>query len=258
MKIQLALLGIALAGLGSAQEPSQRLTFDVISIKPSNPNANDNRLMPLPGGQTYEARNMPVKQMFSFLFRVPLNRISGGPSWLADARWDIDAKASRSYGLDDLHTMFQNLLVDEFKIKFHKETREVPVYALLVDKSGLKMKPNTSEEELKNPIAADKKGGSTIGTRVPPSYLCFWLTQQTARDGRPVIDRTGLTGFYDFKLSYLPDLPPGYDLSKLPPGMADFPSLFTALKEQLGLRLEAQKGPVEIYVIESAEKPSSN
>jgi uncharacterized protein (TIGR03435 family) len=135
--------------------------------------------------------------------------------------------------------------------------REMPVYALLVDKSGLKMRSNDSGQELKNPITGDKKSGATIGTRVPMSYLCWWLTQQTSTD-RPVIDKTGLAGFYDFKLSYLPELPDGFDMSKLPPGMADWPPLFTALKEQLGLRLEAQKGLAEVYVIEQAEKPSLN
>jgi uncharacterized protein (TIGR03435 family) len=250
-------VAFVLAALCSGQE-GRRLTFDVISIRPSSAGAQDNRIQPLPGGQTYEARNMQVKQMFSFMYRIPLGQISGGPSWLDDARWDIEAKADRSYNLDDLHTMFQNLLVDEFKLKLRKEVKEVPIYALLVDRSGLKMTSNNSEQELKNPISSGKKSGTVIGTRVPISYLCWWLTQQTSRDDRPVIDKTGLKGFYDFTLSFLPELPPGYDVNKLPPGMADWPSLFTALKEQLGLRLEAQRGPAEIYVIEHAEKPSLN
>jgi uncharacterized protein (TIGR03435 family) len=90
-------------------------------------------------------------------------------------------------------------------------------------------------------------------------YFSWWLgTAPLARDGRPVIDKTGLTGFYDFTLAFLPDLPPGFDQKELPPGMAERPDLFTALKEQLGLRLEAQKGPVNYYVIDSVEKPAEN
>jgi uncharacterized protein (TIGR03435 family) len=200
---------------------------------------------------------MSVKLMFSFLFRVPLRQISGGPNWLESARWDIDAKASQSYHLDDLHAMFQHLLVDEFKLDFHKEVREGPVYALRIDKAGLKMKVDHSDEELKDLISYGKTG-EAIGTRVPIEYLCWWLAQRLGTEERPVIDRTGLREFYDFRLRFLPELPPGYDVSKLPPGMADLPSIFVALREHLGLRLESQKGPIEIYVIDQAERPAVN
>jgi uncharacterized protein (TIGR03435 family) len=136
--------------------------------------------------------------------------------------------------------------------------KEGPVYALVVDKSGLKMKANESEQDFKIPISGDRTGVTT-GKRVPLEYFCWWLSQgPLGREGRPVIDRTGLKGFYDFTLAFLPDLPPGFDMDKLPPGMADRPDLFTALREQLGLKLEAQKGPVDFYVIDSAEKPAAN
>jgi uncharacterized protein (TIGR03435 family) len=254
---QLVLVTCLLVAMPARGQGTDRLTFDVVSIKPSPANASDTRLVPMPGGQTYQARNMSVKQMFSFLFRVPLQRLTGGPAWLNDARWDIDAKATHSYGLDDLHRMFQNLLRDEFNLTFHKENKEGSVYALLIDKSGLKMKADTSAEELASPITHRLSDGANIGKRVPINYLCWWLTSSVDRDARPVIDETGLQGFYDFTLKYLPELPPGYDTSKLPPGMADQPSIFTALREQLGLKLEAKKGPVEVYVFDDAKKPSS-
>jgi uncharacterized protein (TIGR03435 family) len=119
----------------------------------------------------------------------------------------LDAKATHSYNLDDLHRMFQNLLVDEFKLQFHKEEKEGPVYALLIDKSGLKMKVDTSEEELKSPIT-HRPDGASVGKRVPMDYLCYWLTSRIDRDERPVIDETRLQGFYDFTLAFLPELPP--------------------------------------------------
>jgi uncharacterized protein (TIGR03435 family) len=96
------------------------------------------------------------------------------------------------------------------------------------------------------------------GTRVPMKYLCWWLGQVLQNDGRPVIDMTGLHGNYDFTLSYQPELPPDVSRESLSPAIQDLPTIFVALKQQLGLKLQAQKGPVEYYVIDHIEKPSEN
>jgi uncharacterized protein (TIGR03435 family) len=97
-------------------------------------------------------------------------------------------------------------------------------------------------------------GNVFIGTRVPMQYLCWFLSQQLTSEERPVIDKTGLDKWYDFTLSFLPDIPK----EDLPPSLLDRPSLFDALKEQLGLKLQAEKGPVEYYVIDHVDKPSEN
>ena len=246
---------LLLAGAGFGQQ-KERLTFEVASIKPTPADSRSGGIKAMPGGQTYEARGAPVKLIISLMYKIPMRQISGGPAWLDSDRWDIDAKAAHSYSLDDLHIMFQNLLADEFKLKFHKEVKEGPVFALVVDKGGSKMKENETAQDFEIPIKGDRSGVTT-GKRVPMEYFCWWLGQgPVARDGRPVIDRTGLKGFYDFTLAFLPELPPGFDTSQLPPGMVDRPDVFTALKEQLGLKLEAQKGPVNYYVIDGAEKPT--
>jgi uncharacterized protein (TIGR03435 family) len=247
--------GLLMAALVFGQKP-ERLTFEVASIKLAKPEERG-FIKALPGGQTYEAKNVPVKLIMSLMYKVPLGQISGGPGWLESERYDIEAKAAHSYSLDDLHTMFRNLLADEFKLSFHKETKEGPVYALTVDKGGSKMTLNQTEQDFKIPIDRNKDG-EIIGTRVPISHLCWWLSQVLFRDERPVIDKTGLGKFYDFKLAFAPELPPGANTENLPPGLADRPTIFVALKEQLGLKLEAQKGPVEIYVIDHAEKPAAN
>lgn len=248
-----------LLAIASYGQKAERLTFEVASIKPAAANQPGGVIKALPGGQTYEARGVPVKLIMSLMYKIPMRQISGGPGWIDSDRWDIDAKAAHSYSLDDLHIMFQNLLADEFKLKFHKEVKEGPVYVLALDKSGLKMKVNESEQDFQIPITGGDRAGVTKGHRVPMEYFCWWLSQgPLGRDGRPVIDRTGLKGFYDFELAFLPELPPGFDMDKLPPGMADRPDLFMALKEQLGLKLEAQKGPVDYFVIDSAEKPAAN
>jgi uncharacterized protein (TIGR03435 family) len=149
------------------------------------------------------------------------------------------------------------MLADEFKLKFHKEIKEGPVYALTIDKAGLKMKVNESPQDFEIPVKGGG-GGVTVGTRVPMEYLTWFLGQVLQREERPVINRTGLTGNYDFTLSFAPELPPGFPKENLPAGFLDRPNIFDALRQQLGLRLDAQKGPVEYYVIDSVEKPAAN
>jgi uncharacterized protein (TIGR03435 family) len=153
--------------------------------------------------------------------------------------------------------MLGNLLEDEFKLKLRKDVKEGPVYALSVDKSGLKMKVNESPEDFEIPVQGGP-GGVTVGKRVSMQRLCFTLGQFVQGTERPVIDRTGLTGFYDFTLAFLPELPPGFNKDNLPPEMLSRPSIFEAVKQQLGLKLEPQKGPVEYYVVENIEKPVGN
>jgi uncharacterized protein (TIGR03435 family) len=152
--------------------------------------------------------------------------------------------------------MFQNLLADEFKLVFHKEIKEGPVYALMVDKSGLKIRVNESPQDFQIPIKGPPD--KVIGTRVPMQYFCWWLGQVLQREERPVIDQTGLDKNYDFTLDFTPELPPDFPKENLPPGFLDHPSIFDAVRQQLGLKLEPQKGPVEYYVIDHVERPAEN
>jgi uncharacterized protein (TIGR03435 family) len=249
------LIGLACFPVAHSQEKPARLAFEVVSIKPFQPNPAGfvAGIRALPGGQEYRTQGEPVKEMISLMYKIPVRQITGGPEWLNTDRWDIDAKADHpGYTLDDLHTMYQNMLTDQFKLKFHKETKKGPVYALTIDKSGLKMKGNNTPEPFQIPITGG--AGTIAGTRVPMQYLCWLLGEQVQQDGRPVINKTGLDGNYDFTLTFAPQLPPDFSEDRLPPGFADRPNLFQALKDQLGLKLERQKGPVEYFVIDSAEK----
>jgi uncharacterized protein (TIGR03435 family) len=237
---------------------STRLTFEVASIKPTQSSAGAvYGIKPLPGGSGYTAQNVPFKLMMSLMYKVPMRQILGGPDWVNTDRFDIEARADHPSSVDDLHVMFQNLLADRFNLRFHKEVKEGPVYALTVDKSGLKMKANGSGQAFGIPIVPAPGGGFT-GTRVPMQYLSWWLSQQLQNDGRPVVDQTGLDQSYDFTLSFAPQLPPNISRDSLPPEMQNLPSIFDAVKQQLGLKLEAQKGPVEYYVIDNVDKPSAN
>jgi uncharacterized protein (TIGR03435 family) len=242
------------------QEKRARLTFEVASIKPFKPDAGGRGaggIKPKPAGQGYDAVGASVRLMISLMYRTPIQKITGGAGWVDSDLWTVDAKADGAYNTDDLHTMFQNLLADEFKLKFHRDIKEGPVYVLTVEKSGLKMKVNDSPQDFEIPIQGGP-GGVTIGKRVPMEYLCYRLGQILRNEDRPVIDRTGLTGFYDFTLTFLPDLPLGFDKANLPPELLDRPNIFDALRQQLGLKLEPQKGPVTYFVIDSVQKPEGN
>jgi uncharacterized protein (TIGR03435 family) len=239
------------------QAAKERPEFEVATIKPGKPDKGGRGIRPLPGGQTYVADNVPVKLIIMLMFHVTKNQISGGPNWINTDLWSIEAKAAHPTNLDELHVMFQNLLIDRFNLKFHRESKEMPVYALVVDKSGSKLKRNDSPE----PFDFSIKGvgrGKLAGQRCSMSYLTWFLAQLPMLD-RPVIDETGLPGFYDFNFEWMPEVPkvPGADDRDAVPG-AEGPSLFTALREQLGLRLDAKKGPVQVMVIDNIDKPSEN
>ena len=256
MKFLVLLATLAFPGAATTQTPAHALTFDVAAIHPTRPGTDGGFIKALPGGHGYSAMNVTVKLMISLMYKVPMRQIHGGPNWLNEERYDIEARADGAYSLDDLHTMYQNLLADRFGLKVHRETHEGNVYALTVDASGLKMKPNTSPQDYEVPMQGPP--AKTVGKRVPIGYLCWWLSLQLQNDERPCVDLTGLTGNYDFTISFMPLLPPGVTEDRLPPEYKDLPSIFTALKEQLGLRLTAQKGPVEDLVIDHIDKPTEN
>ena len=254
--------GIAVvAGSIAAQsrEGSARLEFEIASIKVANPGGLGNQIRPLAGGQTYIAQNMSVKAIFALMYKVPDDQVSGGPSWLDTEGYDIEAKAAKPSNIDELHEMFQNLLADRFKLQFHRETKQLSVYALSVDRSGSRLKVNESEQDFKIPITP-AGFGKFKGIRVPMSYFCWFLSAPPPRGlGRPVIDKTGLDKVYDFELHFLPELPPGLRaVDRVSAEDLNGPTIFAALKEQLGLKLESTKGPVEVYVIDHAERPSQN
>jgi uncharacterized protein (TIGR03435 family) len=193
------------------------------------------------------------------MYNVPWGRITGGPDWLDTDYYDIEAKADHSYRPDDLQTMFRNLLADRFQLKVHKEIREGPVYVLTVDKSGSKLKVDESPVDDLTWIPHRSLGNHvTVWESASMASFCRWLGPALQSEELPVIDKTGLDKNYDFTLAFLPELPANFDKEKLPPAFRDLPSIFDALQEQLGLRLQRQKGPIEYYVVDHVERPAEN
>ena len=203
------------------------------------------------------ATSVPVKLMIAFMYRIPARQIVGGPRWLQDDRYDVEAKADKKHTVDDLNTMYQNMLVDRFHLKFHIETKEANAYVLTIDKSGSKMKADDQPQNYNLPITFSGIGAMK-GVRVPMPYFCWMLSQILQDDERPVVDLTGLSGFYDFTLSFRPQNLPQEVPDNLSQDALDRPSLFEAVKEQLGLKLAAQKGPVQYFVIDHIERPTEN
>jgi uncharacterized protein (TIGR03435 family) len=240
------------------QEKQPLLTFDVVAIHPSRPDAVGGVVKPLPNGTGYTVQNMTAKIMMATMYRIPARQIEGGPDWFGSERFDLEARADRGgYSIDELHTMFKNMLKARFGLELHIDTREGPVYILSVAKGGTKMKADGATAGLNIPLLPAGPGRWT-GTKVPMEYLCFFLGQVSPDDMRPVIDETGLKDVYDFNLSFLPELPPGVSPDGLPPELRNLPALRDALEEQLGLVLKPAKGPVNYYVIDHVDRPSAN
>lgn len=234
--------------------------FDVVSVKPSAPDEHNRFMMQNQPGGAFRLAGVPLRMLIMQAYDVKVFQLSGGPDWIRTDRWDITAKAEGVEGRlprPRLNPMLQALMADRFQLKIHNETKEMPVYGLIVDKKGSKLAVHTtgdSEMRTGNGSLSVKKG-------VMPG-LAAWLSQQL---GRVVIDQTGLQDEYDYQLEWTPD--PGQGGAEsigLPPELprprveTNGPSIFTALQEQLGLRLVSQKGPLEIIVIDSVEKPSAN
>jgi bla regulator protein BlaR1 len=253
------ILVAAVTGL-LAQSPVAPKVFDVVSVKPSAPDEHNSFMFQnLPGG-TLRLAGVPLRMLMMQAYDVKVFQISGGPDWIRTERWDILAKAEGVEGRlsrAQENPMLQALMADRFQLKVHQETREMPVYALVVDKKGSKLAANTDSKQqfrFGDGSLDVKKGGAAA--------LATWLSRQL---GRVVIDKTELTGEYDYKLEWTPD--PGEGGAEsigLPPEAprphvdTSGPSIFTAVQEQLGLRLVSQKGPVEMIVIDSVERPSAN
>ena len=275
-----ALAVIAAISLSGQTQP--RPKFEVASVKPSS----EQRFMavrPLRGGRL--AATATVRMHIINAFGLAPYQVVGGPAWIDSDRYAIDAKAEKSdASRADLMLMLQSLLEDRFQLRSHRETRDLPAYALVVSKGGPKLPvpkdvacvdPNSDPGSAPGQpptvpcgrvkIVMDSSRVQMIGAAVPMAELAKMLSGAL---GRSVIDKTGYTAKFDLHLEFTPDLGtaglpagavPAADPSGAPaPADVVNPSIFTAVQEQLGLKLESSKSPVEVLVIDSVAKPTAN
>jgi uncharacterized protein (TIGR03435 family) len=292
---------VAPAGLGVLREPLLRAqtpqtsaagpAFEVASIKPNN--SGDGRVMfaNQPGGR-FTATNITLKLLIRNAYQLQDFQIVGGPNWITSDRFDIVAKAEDGTpaetpsldrtGPSRVQMMMRALLAERFQLVVHNETRELPIYALVLARSDGKLGPELHKSDTDcNALFAAGRGRGPMpppgppqpGERLPCGVRIgmgnmaiggaplFQIANAMANFiGRTVVDKTGLAGNYDASLTWTPDQlpqrPPG--APEPPPIDPNGPSIFTAVQEQLGLKLDSQKGPVAVLVIDRVERPKEN
>ena len=274
-KVVLVVAAIASAVMPvAAQAPAQKPSFEVASVKPGRERTS--LLNVAPGGR-FSATGFTLKWLIGFAYRLREDQMLGGPTWITKDLWDIEAKAaegsvpphssSDNTKPDTTALMLQSLLEDRFQLRLHSETRDFPVYLLTVGKGGPKLNLSKDQTDVNvapvQNVPLDQPHGmmrrtpdGVTANTVPLSLLTNFLSQQL---GRPILDKTGLEGLFDFKLHWTPPpiaapgIPAGPDAASDPSGV----SIFTAIQE-LGLKLEAAKAPLEVLVIESVQRPTEN
>jgi uncharacterized protein (TIGR03435 family) len=240
------------------QNPTAAPTFDIAVIRPTASQPNDRtHIWSAPDDGHFKAQNVTLKQLIQFAFAIPDNRILSGPSWLNATRFDLEAKADPAVNSQMSHltpedgkrqkqAMLQALLADRFQLTVHQETRELPIYDLVTVKGG----PRTFSQANGNTFDFGNGHMRIEGGDNTMTVLADQLSQIV---GRVVVDKTGIQGRYLLNLKWTPDgTAPQPDNPDAPP------SIYTALQEQLGLKLEPQKGPVPVLSIDHADPPSDN
>jgi uncharacterized protein (TIGR03435 family) len=249
------------SGSPSGTAPGASPVFDVAVIR-SNPGdtSGHSHIWSSPADGHFKAQNVTVMGLIQFAYATPETRILGGPGWTRSTKWDTEAKADSTVdeqlrGLNSREArqrkqlMLQALLADRFGLKVHEETRVQPVYVLVVAKGGPRFQPS------KRDGTSISNGNGRIAVQGSDHTVALLAEQLAKTLGRVVVDRTGVDGRFDLTLSWgSEDAAPGTAASLA----ANAPSLFTAIQEQLGLKLESERGPVPILVIDHLEMPSEN
>ena len=251
-------LWAALAAAVCAQPPA----FEVASIKPSDPAGTIGIRR---SGNHIATRSTSLLFLITWAYDVQSDRVFGKPGWVDSVRYDVTANAAQDERPapprlpgqpTELQQMMQTLLAERFKLVIHRETRELPVYALVAAKGGAKVQLTKAPDVMgQNPFSMPARG-RLIGTQVSAEMLAKALSGQV---GRTVQDQSGLEGVFDFKLEWEPDASARADGGAASADLRAGSSLFTALQEQLGLKLETRKGKVEVLVIDRMEStPTEN
>jgi len=273
--IILVLLGTPVPVCSAQATASSSPRFVVATIKPSDPNRTEagGDIGFSPGGGSFDAKAESLKELIEFAENFGYydvdQRIIGGPKWIGSSKFDVAAKCdeetARAFGKmslkQQLHTeeeMVHAFLTDRFKLRTHHEMRRLTVLALVRVKGGPGIRTSKAGEE--DPGGAEGPPGNWEGHGVSMAVFAGNLSALPEVAGRIVVDKTGLTGGFDFKLKWTPeamaDVPPSFDGRTKSDSPA--PSLFTALPEQLGLKLKLMREPVDVIVIDSAQPPTPN
>ncbi len=238
---------IIVAAMALGQTPEKKAAFDVVAI----------RMSPQDDGQDvdhdkglFRAHNLTARRLMSLAYTLDVSEIIGGPKWLDSDRYDINAKIPAEFANANpsrLPEMIESLLADRFQLVIHREQRQMSGYALLADKKGTKLQPAKAPGKESE---SHSTGRHLVATNVSMEGLAKRLSREVMG---VVVDRTGLKGGFDFELEWTPEKLLAADAAS-----DDRPSIFAALEEQLGLRLEPAKIPVSAVVVDRAGKPNTD
>jgi uncharacterized protein (TIGR03435 family) len=233
--------------------------FEVATIKPSNPDGH---------GQGFDIQGRHVKTMkttvnnlITFAYGLHARQIVGGPEWLDIERFDVDGvpDVAGTPNLKQFRMLIQSLLADRFKLGFHHDQRDLSVYALTVGKNGPRLTESVRKPNDLPDFSIGKLGVLKV---VNVTMRDFCIGMQAVVMDKPVVDQTGLTGRYDFALTWTPDQSQFFQMGTRIPAPKDEPNappgLYTAIQEQLGLKLQATKASADVMVIDRLERPSEN
>ena len=241
--------------------PDANPAFEVATIKPSDP-AHPEQIITLRGTEVITT-NVTVHALINLAYWLHPKQLTGGPAWAETEKFDMAGTpdAPGQPNVDQMKLMIQKLLADRFQLKFHFEKRELPVYAVRLAKTGAKITQSRDDPKgIPGWNFGRNPSGMIMAFRNSPMSQ-FTAVLQNSTD-RPVVDQSGLTGRYDFTLNFTPDAAMAALLGGLPPPAGDnpdaAPDLFTAFQQQLGLKLEPAKAPVDVMVIDKVERPSEN
>ncbi len=260
-----AVLGVALV-IGSGWAAPQ-LQFEVASVKRNS--SNDDRgsfISPAPGGR-FVATNAPLRSIIQVVYGVPPYALVGGPDWLDSTRYDIQGKAAADLPMAQIYSMVRGLLAERFKLSVRTEQRDTPGYALVLARHDARLGASLTRLDTDCAQVQRPAGAPVVVDGLPPCRRIFsedrrigmngrplddFARALSPRVGRPVANRTGLEGSYALRFQWAPDL----DAS--PPANPEGMSLFTALEEQLGLKLVGERTMMDVVVIEHVERPTDD
>jgi uncharacterized protein (TIGR03435 family) len=234
--------------------------FEVASIKPNTSGDRFESVSPVTGGK-FTARNVTVAWLLKTAYHVEPFQIAGVPSWGNSERFDVLASAADGNTTpDQIREMIQKLLADRFQVTLHRENREQPIYSLVVGKNGPKLAKAKSDtcatSTMENPCGGFRiyKRSQMWGNTVTVKQFAAELTYMM---GRMVVDKTGIAGLYDLRVEWTPEHFGPEPGTEVKPDEANG-TLFTAVQEQLGLRLQSEKAPVETLVVDRVSRPTAN
>lgn len=261
---QIAMAALVLVASGiAAQSPTPRPkfdAFDVATIKPVDHDPKSGRYITMQGVNRFVEKDYTLKLLIAAAYNLNYKAIAGGPGWIESDHYDILALTPGEVRPthDEQMSMLRSLLADRFKLTFHREQKDFSIYELEIAKGGSKLKPSTAPpDDPPQLISTVYPQRMLLPARNVTMSDLVSLMQRAMLD-RPVVDKTGLTGRYDFDLEWAPD--ETQFGGEVPTASAEAPSppLFSAIQQQLGLKLEATRGPIAAIVVDSAERPSAN